>query len=190
MLTLDAADFSNDLTFPPGNHVKFPSKWVSYQSNLTPRARFKYQSEICAYIRVHPGENRMTWEDERKTKHHKIPELDKTLRGIGFTALYKAWIPSTRFLSTRHKFSFQGFQRKGAFESLPFPQGSPFGFFIALLAGNFLIQSLHLWESWAWAKESWPGAWRLSNNFGWVIHFGRVIHSYGLHFFLSFVKWE
>ena len=67
MLTLDAADFSNDLTLSPRNHVKFPNKRVSYQSNLTPRARFKYQSEICTNIGVHPGENGTTWEDERKT---------------------------------------------------------------------------------------------------------------------------
>lgn len=82
-----------------------------------------------------------------------------------------------------HKFSFQGFQRRGGPGPSPLPQGSPFWFLIALLARNFWIQSLHLWESWARSKETWPGAWGLSNNFGCVTHFGQVISFFWSSFF-------
>lgn len=87
----------------------------------------------------------MTWEEEKKTQHHKIPELDKTLGGIGFNALYKVGGPFTPFVPSKHKFSFQAFQRKGALES-PYlaPQSKQFWLLIALLARNFLIQSLYL----------------------------------------------
>ena len=34
----------------------------------------------------------MTGEDEKKTRHREIPELDKTFGGTGFNALHKAGI--------------------------------------------------------------------------------------------------
>lgn len=54
----------------------------------SPRARFRYQSEICTYFWVLQGGNKMTWKDEKKTeqwqtkqtpKYHKTPRQGKIL---------------------------------------------------------------------------------------------------------------
>lgn len=62
------------------------------------------------------------------------------------------------------------------------PLGSPLWLLTALLARKFPIQKL--WESWAWSKVTWPGAWRLSNNLAELLGLGKLLHSFGLIFFL------